>query len=425
MSEIDLEQEEWTNYHTFLVVFLSVYNFISLFSIVYTGLILPAIAATFDITTPAIAGIFSIIGIGVIFSVFVRRIPDKIGRKPSILIISLIYVVNLCLAALAPDLILYIIFRLITGIFAVNISNIIIAEEMPARNRARISGIVVSIGMSSSILASFIATFNILALWRYFFLIVNIPGIIIFCTLWLKMKETRRYDHAKTKKKEKHSLFSIFQKKYLRIFLLTSLILFTSQWIYSGGIKRYFTVFLFEEKGFNPFSFGAFQPFRDDSFIGFLSMFAYIGSIIGYWLSGYFGDRFGRKKSIYGASCIYLAGCALFLFGTAEVHFLIGMFTINITFAIFSTLNQVLSVEFWPTEQRSTISGWVFIFSSTAGIFGNMIVYYLASSYSWGFTFIVLSILPVLLIIFTSFLPETKARVVEEIFRTEIEQKSQ
>ena len=76
--------------------------------------------------------------------------------------------------------------------------------------------------------------------------------------------------------------------------------MFTSQWIYSGGIKRYFTVFLFEEKGFNPFSFGSFQPFRNDAFIGFLSMFAYVGSIIGYWLSGYFGDRFGRKNSIYG-----------------------------------------------------------------------------------------------------------------------------
>lgn len=424
MSKIVLEQEEWTSYHTFLVIFLSIYNFISLFSIVYTGLILPAIAATFDITTPAIAGIFSIIGIGVIFSVFVRRVPDKIGRKPSMLIISLIYVVNLCLAAIAPDLILYIIFRLISGIFAVNISNIIIAEEMPAHNRAKIAGIVVSIGMSSSILASFIATFNMLALWRHFFLIVNIPGIIIFCILWLKMKETRRYEHTKTKKGEKHSLFSIFQKKYIRILLLTSLINFTGQWIYSGGIKRYFTVFLFEEKGFNPFSFGAFQPFRNDLFIGFLSMFAYIGSIIGYLLSGYFGDRFGRKKSIYAAASIYLVGNLIFIFGTVELHFLLGMFTINITFAIFSTLNQVISVEFWPTEQRSTASGWVFVFSSTAGIFGNMIVYYLASSSSWASTFLVLSILPMLLIIFTSFLPETKARVVEEIFKTEIEQKA-
>ncbi len=424
MSKTVLEQEEWTSYHTFLVIFLSVYNFISLFSIVYTGLVLPAIAATFNIGTPVIASIFSIIGIGVIFSVFVRRIPDKIGRKPSMLIISLIYVVNLCLSAIAPELTLYIIFRLISGIFAVNISNIIIAEEMPAHNRAKISGVVVSIGMSSSILASFIATFNMLAYWRHFFLIVNIPGIIAFCILWFKMKETRRYERTKTKKVENHTLFSIFQKKYIRILLLTSLIMFTSQWIYSGGIKRYFTVFLFEEKGFNPFSFGTFQPFRNDFFIGFLSMFSYIGSIIGYWLSGYFGDRFGRKKSIYGAASIYLVGNAIFIFGTTEIHFLIGMFIININFAIFSTLNQVMSVEFWPTEQRSTASGWVFVFSSTAGIFGNMIVFYLASTTSWASTFIVLSILPVLLIIFISFLPETKARVVEEIFETEIEQKT-
>ncbi|MFX1449620.1 MAG: MFS transporter [Promethearchaeota archaeon] len=423
MSETDLEQEEWTSYHTFLVVFLSVYNFISLFSIVYTGLILPAIAATFDITTPAIAGIFSIIGVGVILSVFVRRIPDKIGRKPSILLVSTIYIVNMTLAAISPTLPLYIIFRIISGIFAIGISNIIIAEEMPARNRAKISGIVVSIGMSSSLLASYIATFNMLVLWRWFYLIVNIPGFIIFCILWLKMKETKRYEIAKTQAIENHHLFSIFQKKYIRIFLLTGFILFTSQWIYSGGIKRYFTVFLFEEKGFSPFSFGAFQPFRNDAFIGMLSMFAYVGSIIGYWLSGYFGDHFGRKKTIYVSSTIYLIASGVFIFGTTELEFLLGMFTINITFAIFHTLNQVLSVEFWPTELRSTASGWVFILSSTAGIFGNMIVYYLASEFSWAATFIVLSILPILLIILASQLPETKQRIVEEIFETEIELK--
>ncbi len=423
----ELEQKEWTSYHNFLVVFLSVNNFINLFTIVYTGLILPAIASTFNITTPSLAGIFSIIGIGVIFSIFIRQIPDKIGRRPSVLFIIIAYAICSCLAAVSEDLVFYIAFRFLTGLFNVNISNVIIAEEMPARHRAKVSGIAFSIGMSSSLLASFLVTCNILVMWRWYYLIVNIPAVVIFCLLWLKMKETKRYEFEKIRRAEqmeKHTIFSVFQKKYVKLLILASVLLFMSQFIYGGGIKRYFTVFLFEEKGFNPIQLGTFQPLRNDAFIGLLSMLAYIGAIIGYWLSGYFGDRYGRKKTIYISAAIHLGFSLMFIFGTAEWEFIVSMIAINLTFGIFHTCNLVICVEFWPTSERSTGSGWVIVFSSIAGTFGNLIVYYLSSEYSWGATFLVLSILPIVLIIVAKLMPETKQRVVEEILFTEIEEKA-
>ncbi|MFX0137800.1 MAG: MFS transporter [Candidatus Hodarchaeota archaeon] len=424
MSEFELEQKEWTNYNSFLVILLSIYRFITLFNITYTTLILPQIAASFNIPSATIAAIFSIIGIGVLVSVFIRRLPDLWGRKPTLLVIGVINITCICIAALMTDLILHIIFRLLSGIFAVNTSNIIVAEEMPARFRGRVSGIIVSIGMSSAMLAGYLVTCNIMRMWRYYYLIVDIPAFIIFGILWLKMKETRRFKFGKKEKKES-SIFGIFQRKYLRILILVSSILFMSQYIYSSGIKRYFTIFLFEEKGFNPFSFGLWQPFRNDAFIGILSTLSYIGSIIGYWLSGYFADRFGRKLTIYISTTIHLISQLFFIFGLNESVFILSLFFINMTFAIFHTCILVFSVEFWPTEQRSTASGWIFVFSSIAGVFGNLIVYYLASSYGWGFTFLILTVLPILLIIITVFIPETKQRVVEEILQTEIEQKFQ
>jgi len=422
MSVQTLEYKKWTSYHTFLVIFLSVHNFINLFTIVYTGLILPQIASSFNIGTPALAAIFSIIGIGTIISVLVRTLPDKIGRRPSILIIILGYAISSCLAAISFDLIYYIVFRFLTGVFNVSISNVIIAEEMPARNRAKVSGVTVSLGMSSSLLASFLVTLNIAIMWRYYFLFVNIPAVIIFIILWFKMKETKRFTHEKTKPHRNHSIFCVFQRKYLRILALTSTLLFISLFIYGGGVKRYFTVFLFEEKGFNPISLGSFQPFRNDAFIGLLSFIAYIGSIIGYWASG-FSDKYGRKKIIYISAAIHLAFHFMFIFGTTEWQFIISLFGINLTFSIFHTCILVMSVEFWPTSERSTGSGWVIVFSSMAGTLGNLIVYYLASEFSWGVTFLVLAILPILLIIVASLLPETKQRVVEEILYTEIEKR--
>ncbi len=424
MSEFELEQKEWIGYHSYLIILLSIFRFISLFNITYTTLILPQIAASFNIPSATIAWIFSIIGIGVLVSVFIRRLPDVWGRKPTLLVIGIINITCICIAALMTNLILHIIFRLLSGIFAVNTSNIIVAEEMPARFRGRVSGIIVSIGMSSAMLASYLVTCNIVRMWRYYYLIVDIPAMIIFGILWLKMKETRRFMFEKDKLKEKKgSIFGIFQRKYLRILILVSSILFMSQYIYSSGIKRYFTIFLFEEKGFNPFSYGLWQPFRNDAFIGILSALSFIGSIIGYWLSGYFADRFGRKLTIYVATAVHLVAQLIFIFGLTELEFILSLFFINLTFAVFHTCILVFSVEFWPTEQRSTASGWIFVFSSIAGVFGNIIVYFLASSYGWGFTFLILTILPILLIIITVFIPETKQRVVEEILQTEIEQK--
>ncbi|MHA1377557.1 MAG: MFS transporter [Candidatus Helarchaeota archaeon] len=420
MAINELEYKEWNSYHTFLVIFLSVNNFINLFTIVYTGLILPQIASSFNITTPALAGIFSIIGIGTILSVLIRTLPDKIGRKPSILIIILAYSASSCLAAISFNLIFYIIFRFLTGIFNVSISNVVIAEEMPARNRAKVSGVTVSIGMSSSLLASFLVTVDIYFMWRYYFLLVNIPAVIIFIVLWFRMKETRRFAFEKAKPHQTHSIFCVFQKKYLRILVLSSVLLFLSFFIYSGGIKRYFTVFLFEEKGFNPISVGSFQPFRNDNFIGLLSFIAYIGSIIGYWASG-FSDKYGRKKTIYTSAIIHIFFNLMFIFGTTEWQFIVSLFGINLTFSIFHTCILVMSVEFWPTSERATGSGWVIVFSSMAGILGNLMIYYLASEFSWGFTFLALSILPILLILVAKYLPETKQRIVEEIVCTEID----
>lgn len=422
MSIAELEYKEWTSYHTFLVIFLSVYNFINLFTIVYTGLILPQIASSFNITTPALAAIFSIIGIGAVISVIIRALPDKIGRKPSILIITIAYTTSSCLAAISFELYLFIFFQFLNGIFNVAITNVIVAEEMPARDRARVSGTIVSIGMASSLLASFLVTQNILNMWRYYYLIVNIPVLFIFILLWFKMKEPRRFTYEKTKPHQSHSIFCVFKKKYVRILVLSSVLLFMSFFIYSGGIKRYFTVFLFEEKGFNPIRIGTFQPFRNDAFIGVLSFISYVGSIIGYWASG-FSDKFGRKRTIYTSAITYLIFNLMFIFGTAEWQFIISMVGFNISFSIFHTNILVMSVEFWPTAERSTGSGWIITFSSLAGTLGNLIVYYLASEFSWGFTFLVLSILPILLIIVARFLPETKQRIVEEIVITEIEHK--
>ena len=83
----------------------------------------------------------------------------------------------------------------------------------------------------------------------------------------------------------------------------------------------------------------------------------------------------------------------------------------------------MLAIEFWPTELRGIGSGWVFVMAASSGIIGNFVMFLLVDSLgSWGNMFLVVgTICMIALVIVTYFIPETKQRVVEEIYLTEIE----
>ena len=101
----------------------------------------------------------------------------------------------------------------------------------------------------------------------------------------------------------------------------------------------------------------------------------------------------------------------------------IGLFILNITFAVIRLIVDLLAVEFFPTEIRSSGSGWVIVFATLSGIIGGFVMYGLVESLGgWGLTFLLVgTICLVTLVVLTHFLPETKQRVVDEIYLTEIE----
>ncbi|NHI92971.1 MAG: MFS transporter [Candidatus Lokiarchaeota archaeon] len=413
IKQNNLEAESWKPYFTYLTIYLSIFTFFYFFAITYRIFTINEIAAyLLNVNVKDMPFIFGFIGIGTLFVMFTRRIADlpAIGRKKATIIYGVVSLSFYLLSYFMYNVILFILIRLIGVMFAINLSSLIVSEEVPAKYRGRVSGIILGFGMMSSLLASYFSMlFDIFPAntWQLIFLFVNIPGIILIILLGLKMKETRRFESIKGQNKNSR-LFGIFTKKNFKPLLLCSLIvLFIGQIFLT--IKSYFKPYLLE-LGYS---------LQD---IGILAIFAYIGSIIGYYASGFLSDHFGRKKAIFISLSIYFVGSIFFLFFIPYYFINIGFFIVNLTFSIFYTTGELLSAEFFPTAERSTAMGWITFFSSIGTIIGSLIITPISYLIGWQGVFLLIGNIGILgVIISIIFLPETKGRVLEEIVYTEID----
>ncbi|MFX0133210.1 MAG: MFS transporter [Candidatus Hodarchaeota archaeon] len=416
----EVEAKEWIGYHTYLVIFLSIVNFFTIFSVVYGGLTMNNVAKSFGISVTIIPLITSIMGIGMVFSIIFQNQADRFGRKKVMFVFYMLIHINGIFYILSPNIIIYTILGFIGSTFGVNLINVIISEEIPARYRGTIIGIVQGIGMSGSILAAFLSTFLGYSpdMWRYIYLSVDIPGTIIFAILWLWMKEPKRFQKEKeiklTKEKSRSGIFAIFQPKYIRIFSLSCSLVFSVSFIYIT-IKRYFKPFLLDERGYLGFN---------DATVGFWMIFIYLGSIIGYYLSGYLADKIGRRKTIYISAFIYFIFNITFVIIQTDWVILLSLLGINTSFSIFFIATNIYAVEFFSTEERATGLGWITIIGNSPWVFGNLIISILLGlGLSWGSIFLLFSFLPILLIILTKLMPETKELVLEDIHEKYVEKK--
>ncbi|HUX99896.1 MAG TPA: MFS transporter [Candidatus Deferrimicrobium sp.] len=424
----EVEVQEWTGYHTYLAIFISVTIFFSVFATVFSGLILNRMAISFGWDPSTILIIFSIIGIASLFTIIPRYLTDKYGRKPLILIINFVFFAATLGSALAPTTLAFVIFQFLAGFFGIDLYSVIISEEVPARHRGKTVGIVAGIGMAAGLLASYLFIFTGISVdaWRYIYAIVCLIAVITITMMWFKIKETSRFISCKVRDLAEElgeceedpgvftrwPIFKIFQKKYLKILALSSMLLFFTEFLFLT-IKRYYVVFLVTERitlGFN------------EAMIGMWSMFVYIGSIIGYYFAGILADKFGHKKAIYLSGFIYFIGSLLFLYGGIPSMIFAGLFIINFSYSIYRLVAEIFTVVFFPTKLRAIGSGWVFVFAAVAGIAGNFLMFFLFGLLGgWVNMFLIVGTICLIgLVAVTSFIPETNGRTVEEIFLTEI-----
>ncbi|MHA1309553.1 MAG: MFS transporter [Candidatus Helarchaeota archaeon] len=418
----DLESPFWTKYHTFLVWTLSINRFFNLFMIVFTGLSIRQIANAINVNSITMIIIFAIMNLGSGLALFLRYIADIIGRKKTFIVMHIGLMMAYGISAMATNVLFFIISRLAVGIFSMNVSGLIITEEVPAKYRGRAIGLTEGIGMTSSILASYLAVFLEINLdyWREIFWLMAIIGIIIQTIFAIFIKETRRYKYFlknNNNRSFKQAFFGVFKRKYLKFMILSISLFFCINGVYQT-IKRYYPAFLIEERGFLGFN---------TEIVGYWSIFLYISSIIGYSLCGFISDHIGRKKTISISAASYFLGSLFVLVFYNMYIIFIGFIIINFCFAIFINTASVLTVEYFSTEDRSIGSGWNSIIINFLSIFGNFSIFLVADPYlglglGWGNSFLLFgSIYIIGVIIIPQFFMETKSRVIEEIYIQDIE----
>jgi SP family arabinose:H+ symporter-like MFS transporter len=433
-----VEATAWLPYHTYLVVFLTLGSFFNAFILIFSGLILTQVVSSFSQNFNDILIIFSIISIGGVFTIIPNYLTDRYGRKPLVVLINLLFYSSIIGSAFAPSSLLFIFFQIIAAIFGIDLYAVWISEELPARYREKTIGIVAGFSMFSALLAGFLFIYTSLSedMWRYLYSGVALFAIIILTGLWFRIKETRSFlsckqegdqhqemvEETSTNTPEsntKRSLFAIFQRKYMKILILGTTLIFLTDWIYMT-IKRYYVVFLLAERP---------DLGLTEETLGLWTVFVYIGSILGYYFSGYFSHRVGsNKKTIYFSVLLYFVGSIMFLFTYSNAFIIfMGLFIVNFAYAFFRLISEVQAQVFFPTKLRATGNGWVMLFATLVGIGSNFAMYFLLDILGgWANMFFAVGTVCLFaLVLVTRLVPETNGRSVEELYLTEIENHQQ
>ena len=133
-----------------------------------------------------------------------------------------------------------------------------------------------------------------------------------------------------------------------------------------------------------------------------------IAMSVGTAVSGWLGDRFGRKVTLLGAMVLFGAGTLLALPAKGMVLFTISRLIASLGLGgAFPTAVALLS-EFTPVRRRSFMVTFGMICTPVGGVMAGLVSAWLLPEYGWSSLFVVGGILPLALAVLVGvFLPES------------------
>lgn len=362
---------------------------------------------------------------------------NKYGRKKTLILIGIIFLVSAIGSALANDVYTFMFFRFLGGL-SIGASSVVapvyISEIAPPQHRGKM-GIAFQINVVSGILLAYLVNYLLQGVggendWRFMLGLIAIPSLIfsvmMFATpespRWLLLQKNDEagarkifemsganadeliHEIKNSKQPKKESLFSgKFSKPLLLAFLLA---LFNQL----SGINAiiYFAPRVFEMAGL-----GKDAAFLSSTGIGIVN---FLFTVLGWSLI----DRYGRRTLMYIGSVGYIISLVLMSLAFAGV--INGGITIFVfMFIAAHAIGQgsviwVFLSEIFPNSVRASgtsfgcLTHWVFaaLISQTFTFFANNI----GGSYIFGF----FAVMMVLQLIFVwKMMPETKGVALEDM----------
>ena len=367
---------------------------------------------------------------------------DKYGRRILLFFIAALYTISAIGSAMAPSLILFILFRFLGGL-AIGASSVAgpmyISEISPAKVRGRMTALF-QFNVIFGILMAYISNFLLREIgnepWRFMLGVETIPALAFFFLLFLvprsprflikinRIEEARRVlsmtevndieDEIRKIQEgfleEKTSSQNLFSKNYFKPISIAFLVAMFNQF---SGINAilYYAPRIFELTGLSSTE-SFFQPIM----IGLTNMiFTLIGMMI--------IDKAGRKKLLIVGSvgmsiCLGLISRLLFLQDFAGYSLLIFL-VVYIIFFAFSTgaVIWVLIAEVFPNNVRGkgqalgSFTHWFF-----AALITFLFPVFSSTPQGSGYSFAFFSIMMVVqALVVWKYFPETKGRSLEEL----------
>lgn len=390
-----------------LFVFLGVATFFEGYDFLTLTQILPNLRAEMGLSRQAAGWLVASINVGTVIAYLLVRRADRWGRRRVLSATIAGYTIATGLSGLAPNVWAFAALQLVARVFLIGewaTSLVYAAEEFPADRRGMVIGAINGFSSLGSVVCAGLVPILLKTPfgWRtpYF---VGVLPLVVLIYARRNLEETRRFREQVGERGRERAFTAILSTPYRNRLLLLGVIWMATYVCTQSGIT-FFKEFALGERGWT------------DGQVGLAITIAAVGAMPMVFLAGPFMDRVGRRP---GAVVIFV----LTSLGIMGAYGLESRWAITaaLVLAIFgaSAVLPVLNAyntELFPTELRGDAIAWSNNLIGRIGYVASpAIVGVIAERTGWSFAVRCTAIFPfVALGLILSFLPETRARELEE-----------
>jgi SHS family lactate transporter-like MFS transporter len=241
------------------------------------------------------------------------RAADRYGRRPTLVVVIVLYSVLELLSAFSPNLVFLICIRALFGIAMGGVWGVgasLTMETIPPSARGIISGLLQAGYPTGYLTAALVyAVLFPLVGWRGLFVLGAVPALLSIYVMqsvqestgWTAAQGTKRASAAAVLKA--HWALAIY-----------AILLMTAFNFFSHSTQDLYPTFLAVERGFSP------------STVGTIAVIYNIGAILGALTFGSLSERIGRRRAIVVAALLSLPLVPLWAFSGSPVLLAVGAF---------------------------------------------------------------------------------------------------
>lgn len=317
---------------------------------------LKQIRESFGLSQSDAASLFAWIRLGAIPAFLVLPLADRIGRRKVFLIAIIGMSVGTLLSAFAQTAVQFVAAQTITRTFLVAATAgavVIVAEELPAKNRGWGIGILGALGAMGFGLGAILFAFidSLPYGWRFMYIVGGFP-LLLLPRFRRLLPETARFKQMQAERaaggESQGPQWIAPMLELLREYPGRSAAVAVMAFLFAAGSSPAFGLlsdFLQTTHDWQPSSYSL------------MALVAGTFGIIGNPAMGWAADRIGRKPVAMTAFGLFPVMALAIYFGPeAGIAFIWIPFTFVLTGA--NVLMRIISTELFPTSSRNTAMGW-------------------------------------------------------------------